>query len=71
MIWTNPVKKGFTHILASVNLKSVKKQINQKVFARNVDRDRIKPCENLDMDLMEFIEPSVPAMKEVHEDLNL
>lgn len=57
--------------LASVKPKSVKKRMKQKAFARNVDRDRIRICEKLDMDLMEFIELSVNAMKEIHDDLEL
>lgn len=57
--------------LASVKPKSVKKRMKEKSFARKVNRDDIRLCSELDMELIDFIELGVNAMKEIHEDLGL
>ena len=54
-----------------LKVKSIKKKMKSKDFARNVNREHILLCEKLDMDLSSFIELSINAMKEVREDLGL
>lgn len=57
--------------LASVKVKSVRKRMKKKDFARNVNRDIIMECEKLGLTLDEFIELSLSAMQEIAEALGL
>ncbi len=62
----NPEKK-----IAVLKVKSVKKRMKAKEFARSVNRDHIMLCEQLGMSLDEFIELSVNAMAGISEKLGL
>jgi putative nucleotidyltransferase with HDIG domain len=53
-----PTKK-----LASVKPKSVKKKFKDKAFARKVNRDTIRECKQVGVELPEFIEIALRAMQ--------
>jgi len=57
--------------LASVKPKSVRKRMKEKEFARSVNRDHIRLCEQLGMSLDEFIEVSLDAMRGISDRLGL
>lgn len=57
--------------LESVKVKSVKKKMKDKSFAAKVDREVIKECEKLGLELSEFIEISLEAMKKISKDIGL
>jgi len=57
--------------LEQVKLKSLKKRFKEKQFARGADREQIKACEDLDMELDEFLELSLEAMKGIAEEIGL
>jgi lysyl-tRNA synthetase class 2 len=58
--------------IADVEVKSVKKKIKDKGFAAQVDREQIRACEELlDVELDEFIQITLDAMKGVAEELGL
>lgn len=57
--------------LASVKPKSVRKKFKDKAFARKVNRDVIRECEKLDLELAEFIELAVDAMKGIAPQVGL
>jgi predicted hydrolase (HD superfamily) len=58
--------------LESVELSSVLKKWKMKEFAKAVDRSQIEQCEKkLKIPLSEFIEISLQAMQEHHEELGL
>jgi len=57
--------------LASVKPQSVLKRMKKKDFARNVNRDIIRECEQFDMPLEQFVELSVDAMKGIAAALGL
>ncbi|MBT5237102.1 hypothetical protein HOL63_01890 [Candidatus Peregrinibacteria bacterium] len=58
--------------IADVEVKSVKKKLKDKGFAAQVDRAQIGACtELLDMELDEFIQITLDAMKGVADDLGL
>ncbi len=57
--------------LAEVKPRSVKKKFKSKDFARGVSRDRIREIERLGIDLNEFIELSLNALKSVANELGL
>ena len=58
--------------IADVEVKSVKKKLKDKSFAAQVDRDQIKACEELlEMELEEFIQLTLDAMKGVADNLGL
>jgi uncharacterized protein len=62
----NPDKK-----LSSLKVKSVKKRMKAKEFARSVNRDHILLCEQINIPLDEFIEISLTAMCRIADDLGL
>lgn len=62
----NPDKK-----LSSLKVKSVKKRMKAKEFARSVNRDHILLCEQIGIPLDEFIEISLTAMCRIADDLGL
>ncbi len=45
--------------------------MKEKAFAKNVNREIIKECENLGIALERFIEISIKAMQEISDDLGL
>lgn len=57
--------------LAGLQAQSVRKRMKSKDFARNVKRENIMFCEKLGLDLMEFIELSLEAMKGIRDELGL
>ncbi len=57
--------------LAEVQVKSVKKKFKDKAFARGVDRDQIRTCEEFGISLDEFIEIALKAMQGIARDLGL
>ena len=58
--------------IADVEVKSVKKKLKDKGFAAQVDREQIRKCEELlDIELDEFIQITLDAMKGVAEELGL
>ena len=58
--------------IADVEVKSVKKKLKDKTFAAQVDREQIKKCEDLlGIDLDEFVEITLDAMKKIADDLSL
>ncbi len=57
--------------LEEVRKESIMKKIDDSSFAKNIDRDRIRYCEKLGLNLEEFVELSLEAMENVHEKLGL
>ncbi len=51
--------------------KSLKKKMKEKAFAANVDRERIRDCEKIDLDLGAFFDLAVAAMAPIAEELGL
>ncbi len=62
----NPDKK-----LASLKPSSVKKRMKAKEFARSVNRDHIRLCEQIGIPLDEFIVISLEAMGSISDQLGL
>ena len=57
--------------IASVKPKSITKRMKQKEFARAVNRDYIRECEQIGIPLPEFAELSLAAMREISVELGL
>jgi putative nucleotidyltransferase with HDIG domain len=57
--------------LELVKLKSLKKRFKEKQFARGANREQIKSCEEFGMQLDEFLELSLEAMKRIAEEIGL
>jgi putative nucleotidyltransferase with HDIG domain len=57
--------------ISQVKPKSVLKRMKDKAFARSVDRDDIRLCEEIDIPLAEFVELSLDAMNEISGELGL
>ena len=57
--------------LASVKLKSVKKRFKEPRFAAGANRDHIRECEAIGIELPEFFELSLDAMKSIAPELGL
>jgi putative nucleotidyltransferase with HDIG domain len=57
--------------IASLKTKSIKKRMKAKEFARSVNRDHIRLCEEINIPLDEFIEISLKAMREMSDKLGL
>lgn len=57
--------------LSAVKVKSVKKRMKAKEFARSVNRDQIRLCEEIGIPLDEFIGLSLEAMSGISEQLGL
>lgn len=58
--------------LASVSVNSVMKKWNSPSFAAGVNRKQIEECEpRLEIPLNEFVEITLKAMQEIHDDLGL
>lgn len=55
--------------ISSVRVKSIKKRMKEKAFARNVNRDTIRECERIGISLDDFIELSIKAMADIEEKL--
>jgi putative nucleotidyltransferase with HDIG domain len=57
--------------LASVEARSVKKKFKEKSFAAGANREQIALCSELGIELDEFIELGLKAMKGIADDLGL
>ena len=57
--------------LSSVELKSIKKKYKEKGFAAGVKREQIETFSRIGLDLEEFIELGLKAMKEIANELGL
>jgi putative nucleotidyltransferase with HDIG domain len=57
--------------LKSVKPKSILKRMKQKDFARRVNREQIKLCEEIGVDLADFAELSLRAMQGISDELGL
>jgi len=57
--------------LAGVELKSLKKRFKEKSFAAGVSREQVAECSELGLELDEFFELGLKAMKGIAEDLGL
>jgi putative nucleotidyltransferase with HDIG domain len=57
--------------ISSVKPSSIIKRMKQKEFARNVNRDLIRKCEDLHIPLEEFAELSLKAMEKISDKLGL
>jgi len=57
--------------IASVKYKSVRKRMKEKAFAASVNRENILECEKIGIELDEFIQLSVDAMREISEEIKL
>jgi putative nucleotidyltransferase with HDIG domain len=57
--------------LSSVKSSSIIKRMKQKEFARSVNRDLIRKCEDLHIPLEEFAELSLKAMAKISDKLGL
>ncbi len=57
--------------IASVKPKSVVKRMKEKAFAASVNRDHIRECEKIGIQLPEFAELSVSAMREISDEIGL
>jgi len=57
--------------LGEVKVSSLRKKFKQKDFARNVKREKILLCEKLGLSLEKFMEISLNALKQIHDQLGL
>jgi putative nucleotidyltransferase with HDIG domain len=57
--------------LASVEAKSVRKRFKEKSFAAGASREQIAQCTNIGLELDQFIELGLEAMKGIAADLGL
>ncbi len=57
--------------IGSVELKSIKKKYREKGFAAGVNREQIETCRDLGIELDEFIQLGLDAMKGISSDLGL
>ncbi len=57
--------------LAGVKAKSIRKRFKEPRFAAGADRDHIRECEMIDIELPEFIDISLNAMKKIASEIGL
>ncbi|MEN8223033.1 MAG: HDIG domain-containing metalloprotein [Acidobacteriota bacterium] len=57
--------------LENVNLKRMKKRFKEKSFAKGADREQMRVCEKLDLELEDFLELCLKAMTEISTHLGL
>lgn len=57
--------------LGETNAKSVLKRFKEKRFAAGANRDDIRACSEIGLDLEEFVSISLSAMQEIHKELGL
>lgn len=60
-----------TKAIESLKVKSLKKRMKEKRFAAGVERDAIRLCEQLGVELPEFLELSRDAMNQIADELEL
>ena len=57
--------------IEGLKLKSLKKRFKEKAFARGASRDQMKSCEEFGLNLEEFLQLSLDAMKGIADKLGL
>lgn len=57
--------------LKAVDKDFILRRFDEKRFSANVDRDQIRKCSNLGLDLDEFVEITLGAMQSIDKDLGL
>ena len=57
--------------LAQVDVPFILRRFKEKAFAKGVNRDQLRECEELDISLEEFIEISLSSMQKIHKELGL
>ncbi|MDD3620439.1 MAG: HDIG domain-containing protein [Desulfobulbaceae bacterium] len=57
--------------LASVKPKSVRKRFKEKAFAKGADREIIRECELIGLEISEFCDLALQAMQEISDDLGM
>jgi predicted hydrolase (HD superfamily) len=57
--------------VSDMEVKGLKKKFKDKTFARAVDRDIIKECEQLGLTLEEFFEVAINGIKNIKEEVGL
>lgn len=57
--------------LANAEVKSIKKKFKDRSFAAKVNRDVVRECEDLGLELNEFLEIALNAMKEIADEIGL
>ncbi|ONN26682.1 phosphohydrolase [Thermosipho affectus] len=57
--------------LEPVDVKFLLKRFKEKSFAKGANREQMKSCEEFGMELEEFFEKSLEAMKEISKELGL
>jgi len=57
--------------IEEVKLSTLKKKFKSKDFARGVDREKIKLCEKIGLELDEFLEIGLKSMKSISDSLGL
>ncbi len=57
--------------LSEVKVSTLKKKFKDKSFARNVDRNRVKVCEDIGLDFEEFLEITLKSLQPVSAQLGL
>jgi putative nucleotidyltransferase with HDIG domain len=57
--------------LENVELKSVKKRFKEKAFARGANREQMRTCSELGLELEEFLAISLESMKKIADQIGL
>jgi len=57
--------------LVDMDLGSLKRKFKDKRFAAGADRNQIRACEHLGLELDDFLQLALDAMREVHEELGI
>lgn len=57
--------------LENVELKSVKKRFKEKAFARGANRDQMRTCSELGLELEEFLDIALGSMKKIADQIGL
>lgn len=57
--------------MAGMKPKSLKKKMKEKAFAANVERDTIRECEKIGLDLTEFFEIAIASVRSVADRVGL
>ncbi|MFP4391670.1 MAG: HDIG domain-containing metalloprotein [Desulfohalobiaceae bacterium] len=65
LIWANALVRP--QGMEGMKPKSLKKKMQDKSFAANVSRERIRECENIGLELGEFLQICIQAMSELKQ----
>lgn len=57
--------------LSAIDTEFLKRKFDEKSFARGASRVQMAACREIDLTLDEFLDISLQAMQEIHEDLGL